>query len=96
MRKHMAKMRVNRALKHAVPSARDRLYQPGDQFLVWRERHVNSSIREWVGPFAVELAGESKKLVYVRDVKVGNARPFNMAQVKPYYPPEDIAHAFVE
>ncbi len=34
--------------------------------------------------------------MYVRAVKDGNARPFNVDQVKPYYPPEDTAHAFVE
>ncbi len=58
MRKHMAKMRVRRALKHEVPSSSDRLYQPGDQVLVWMERHVNNRIGEWVGHFLVEFADE--------------------------------------
>ncbi len=54
MQKHMAKMRVARALKHAVPGASDRLYQPGDQVLVWRERQVNNRIGEWIGLFSVD------------------------------------------
>ncbi len=93
MQKHMAKMRVIRALKHPVPSAIDRIYEPGDQVLIWRERQVNNRIFECIGPFSVEFADESKQLVYVRATKIGNARPFNVAQVKLYYPPEGIAHA---
>ncbi len=57
---------------------------------------MNNRIGEWIGPFSVDFTNESKNLVYVRDVKVCNARPLNVAQVKPYYSPEDIAHAFVE
>eukprot|EP00171_Calliarthron_tuberculosum_P003694 IDg3694t1 len=68
MQRHMSKMRINRALKHAVPAAADLYYQPGDQ----------------------------KKIVYVQDVKVGNARPFNVAQVKRYLPPSETAHTFFQ
>ncbi len=32
--KHMSKLRVIRAIKHAVPRAVDRLFEPGDQVLV--------------------------------------------------------------
>jgi len=35
-----------------------------------------------------------KKLVYIQDVEVGNARPFNVSQVKKYQEPADIAHSF--
>ncbi len=96
MEKLMFKKRVARALKHAVSSASDRLYHPGHHVVLWRDLQVHNCIREWVAPFSVEFSDESKKLVYVKDVKIGNSRPFNLAQVKPYYPPEDIAYAFVE
>ena len=36
----------------------------------------------------------SKKLVYIQDFKVGAARPFNVAQVKRYIVPMDVAHSF--
>ncbi len=38
---HIARMKVNRALKDAVLPAADRDFEPGDQVLVWREKHVN-------------------------------------------------------
>lgn len=34
--KHMAKIRVQRALLHATSTAGDKSFSPGDQFLVWR------------------------------------------------------------
>lgn len=44
----MAKLRVKRALHHAVPPASDHPYENGDQFLVWREKKVANRIGEWV------------------------------------------------
>lgn len=38
---------------------------------------------------------EYKKLVYVQDVKVGNASPFNVAQVKRYIDAGDDSHSFM-
>lgn len=40
----MARMRIQRGLKHAVPSAADKTYKAGDEVLVWRENIVNSCI----------------------------------------------------
>ncbi len=92
----MAKMRVTGALKDAVRSASDRIYHPGDHVLIWRERQVKNRIGECIGPFSVQFVDETKKLVYVRDTKIANARPLHVAQVKLYCPPEDKAQAFIE
>ncbi len=90
-------MRVSRALKHAVPSARDRLYQPGDQVLVWRERQVNNRIGEWVWTFRSRVCGRIEE-ASVRQRRQGLAMRVLLMWLKSshIYPPEDIAHAFVE
>lgn len=84
----MAKQRVQRGLRHNVPAATDRAFAPGDKVLVWRENIIANRIGEWMGPFIVEAVDVGKKLVYVRDAKVGPAKPYNLAQVKPFIPPE--------
>ena len=94
MQRIMAKMRVARGLRHSVPLAANRAFDPGDQVLVWREKIVNHRIGEWIGPFTVLCMDASKKLVYIQDVKVGAARPFNVAHVKRYIVPMDVAHSF--
>ena len=95
MERIMAEMRTKRALKHKVPTAADTFYQPGDKVLVWREKIVESRIGEWLGPFEVLATDEEKKLVYVKDVKIGAARPFNVSQVKRYLTPDMVAHCFM-
>lgn len=90
----MAELRVRRALKHSTPTASSRVYSPGDKVLVWREKVVDSRIGEWIGPFTVLAADETKKIVFVQDVRIGAARPFNIAQVKHYNTPETIANSF--
>ncbi len=94
MQRHMAKARVARALKHSVPSAADQSFQPGDMALVWHEKIVNNRIGEWLGPFRALGVDESKKIVYIQDVKIGTARPFSVTQVKVYLPPSDLADSF--
>lgn len=46
MEQHMAKLKVNRALGHAVPPSSDILLNVGQNVLVWRERQVNNRIGE--------------------------------------------------
>ena len=92
-------MRVRRAFHHRTPSAADRFYQPGDQVLVGRENIVNHRIGEWLGPFTVLATDESRKLVNVRDAKIGAARPFKAVQAKRYFTSEttsvNLAHSFL-
>ena len=95
MEKHVAKMKINRALNHMVPKAANRSYQPGDKVLVWREEVVDSRIGEWLGPFSVSSFEPEKKLVLVQDDKGGSPKPFNVLQVKPYLEPTDVAHSFM-
>ena len=94
MQRIMARMRVARGLRHSVPLAANCAYDPGDQVLVWREKVVNHRIGEWIVPFLVLGMDAGKKIVYIQDVKVGAARPFNVAQVKRYIVPMDVAHSF--
>lgn len=89
----MSKMRVARGLRHSIPPAANHSYDPGNFVLTWRENAVNNRIGEWLGPFTVLGMDSDKKLVYVRDAKIGAARPFNVAQVKRYIMPQDIAQS---
>lgn len=91
---HMAKLRVERALRHAVPPSADRPFSPGDSVLVWREKIVNNRSGEWVGPLQVTAFYADRKLVYVQEHKIGNLSPFSVAQVKRYNCPEEIALSF--
>lgn len=95
MEQHMARVRTDRALRHAVPPAADQNFQQGDKVLVWREKIVNNRIGEWLGPFEVEGWDIEKKIVFVKDVRTGPSRPFNIAQVRKYLQPEIIAHTHV-
>lgn len=91
----MTKLRVHRAMAHAVPLAAARDYQPGDKFLVWCEKQVSNHISGWLGAFEVTGVDYEKKLVFIRDTPVGPSRPFNVVQVKHYFSPELTAHNFV-
>ena len=75
MAMHMSKMRVGRGRKNAVPQATERVFKPRDQVLVWREKQVEHRIGEWLGPFTVDFLEPERKLVYVRDAKIGAATP---------------------
>ncbi len=50
----MAKIRLSRGLRLAIHPSADAAYFPGDRVLVWREKHVNNRIGEWVGSFTVQ------------------------------------------
>ena len=63
MAKHMAELRVKRALKHSTSTASNRAHKLADKFLVWREKRVDNHIGEWIGPFSVLVADEAKNLV---------------------------------
>lgn len=95
MAERMAELRMRRALHHDVPPSCERTYEPGDKVLVWREKLIANRIGEWLGPYDVDSVDYDKKLVFIRDTKVGQARPFNIAQVKPYYSPELPSQAFL-
>ena len=53
MERHMASVRLKRALKQKILSAADMPFDVGDKFLVWREKIVNNRIGECIGPFTV-------------------------------------------
>ena len=44
MERIMAKLRIQRALRHAVPPAHSQVYDRGDQVLIWREKVVAGRI----------------------------------------------------
>lgn len=90
----MAELSVRRALRHSTPTASSRVYSPGDKVLVLRERVVENRVGEWIGPFTVLAADETKKIIFVQDFRMGAARPFNMAQVTHHNTPETLANSF--
>ena len=93
MQRIIAKVRISRASRYSVPSADDRAYDSGDKVLVWRGKVVNHSIGEWLGPITALSIDASKKIVYVQDVTIGAACPFNVAQDKRYISPAIVAHS---
>lgn len=62
---------------------------------MWREKLIENMIGEWVGPFDVEGVECNNKSVVFRDVNIGASRPFKIVQVKPYFTPEILSHAFI-
>lgn len=95
MEKHMAELRLRRSLKHNPPPATDYILKPGDEVLVWREKLVEHRIGEFIGPFLVDSVDHATKTIFIRDSKVGAARPFNISQVKLYHRPENISFSFI-
>ena len=91
----MAKMKVDRALRHRIPPNADHKYDIGSQILIWRERVHSNRIGEWMGPFKVIDVNYDAKQVFVRDCKVGPARPFSLWQVKPYYDAETVTDSLM-
>ena len=92
---HMARLRLQRALRHRVPRSADASFQPGDMVLVWREKRINNRIGEWVGPYSVATADYGTKIVHVQESQDDLARPYNFAQVKPYISEVNVSHAFL-
>ena len=88
MERHMATLKLKRALKHNVPPAADVPFDVGEKVLVWREKIVNNRIGEWVEPFTVESFDICRIVVHVRDAQVRPAKPFEFAHVKRYLSPE--------
>ena len=87
MAKHLAQTRVNRALKHNTPNANVRIYQPGDEVLVWREKLVENRIGEWVGPYIVKSYDERSRIVLVQKSADSAHERYNITQVKPFLRP---------
>ena len=73
IKKQIAKLRMQRALHHAVPLAAGINFQPGQQVLVWREKVISNLIGEWKVPFAVESTDERKKTFHVKNLETGPA-----------------------
>lgn len=60
-------MKVNRAFKHAVPSAVDPELEVRNALLVWREKQVNRELGELLGPYVVVGREPQWGLFNVRD-----------------------------
>ena len=91
MRTHLDTMRISRALRHNVPSATDKIYEEGDDILVWREKGHTAKNGEYLGPFKVSSFDRSSKLVYIHDIPNAKPRPFNTSQVKHYLSPSTLS-----
>ena len=55
---------------------------------------MGNRIGEWIRPFKIHAVDQERKLVFVQDMKISLARPFNLTQVKRYHYPEAINHSF--
>ena len=95
MAKHLAQVRIIRALKHNTPSATDRVYKPGDKVLVWREKLVENRIGEWIGPYTVKSFNEDFRIVLVQQSEDAPQKRYNITQVKPFLGPEEASTCFV-
>lgn len=76
------------ALLRSVPSAADRVYEVGEEVLVYREKE-----KSWEGPMLVTKIDD--EIVTVHDVEDGYEGSFKKHQVKPYFhdlPETDAKH----
>ena len=96
MAKHLAQVRINRALKHNTPVATDRVFQPGDKVLLWREKVVENRIGEWVGPYTVKSFDENSRIVLVQKSEDAPHERYNITQVKHLLEPETASISFVD
>ena len=74
MAEEIANSKIQRALRHNTPDAADRVFEPGQLVLVWREKVINNRIGEWLGPHQVVSMDHESKIVLV-DVN-GEAKRF--------------------
>ena len=95
MSKIMARLRIQRALRHNVPPAASVSYQPGDKVLVWRERLIAQRIGEWKGPYEVISVEDDKKLAHIQ-IQDGDPRPFNFSELKHYLSPSVTTSHFLQ
>jgi len=68
------------------------LYEIGNSVLVWRENQISNRIGEWIGPYNISKVDYKRKLVSISD---HSSKPFNITQVKRYYPLEKYAESFI-
>ena len=91
---HLAKVKVKRAIHHNTPPASERIYQPGDEVLIWREKQVESRMSEWIGPYTIVTSDSSGKIIVVQKEAGSALERFNTTQVKPFLQPEKVAIDF--
>ena len=89
MAQEIAKSKLQRALKHNAPDAADRVFEPGQLVLVWREKIVNNRIGEWLGPYQVISMDHHTKIVLV-DCD-GESKRFSATQVKVFKSPVSLS-----
>ena len=87
-------MRVNRALRHQIPTVVDTVLQPSGKVLAWREKVVNKRTGKWLGPFIMDSFHQNKKLVFVRE-KDGVVKKFGLAQLRMYHDPIPTSYSFL-
>ena len=88
---HLVKVKFKRAVHHNITPASDRVYQPGDEVLLWREKQVEIRMREWISPYTVVRTDSCVKIVVVQKEAGSALERFNTTQVKLFLRPEDAA-----
>ena len=83
MRKELTSARTKIALKRETSAAADRVYQPGDQVVLWHEKQVKHRIGEFVGPYTVVAYDLITKTVLVQEDAEARYEKYSTAQVRP-------------
>ena len=87
MAKHLAQTRFKRALKRNTLPAINRVYQPRDEVLIWREKIVENRIGEWLGPHIVRSFDKKSYIVLVQKNADSAPERYNITQIKPFLQP---------
>ena len=81
--KHLAHVRIKRALRLQTLQASDLTYKPGDKVLVWREKLVVNRIGEWTGPYTLCSYDAAVRIFLVQKEPESSHERCNIAQVRP-------------
>lgn len=92
---HMAKVKIDDLLHHAVQPSFDFTYKRNDEVLIRREKLVNNRIDEWARTYLDDNLDAEKELIFVRNSPVGLSRPFSLARIKRYLCRKVFSHTFV-
>ena len=96
MSQHLAKVKVKRAIHQNTPPESDRVYQPGDEVIAWREKLVENRIGEWIGPYTVVTTDSNAKIVVAQKEAGSALERFNTTQVLLFLQSEKAAVAFFD
>ena len=84
MSKELVAAKAKLALERKTFAVADRIYQPGDKVLIWREKQIEHQIGEYFGPYTVISYDSITKTVLVQKRPEAKYELYRSAQIKPY------------